>query len=147
MAKLSLESSTLGISMAAPDDPGNIVLPARVGEATTSGKALYFDTTAGTVKIADASDAAKQQFCGLALETKGLGQGVSRMVQGLVAGYDLSGLAFGALVYLDTTGDLATAANATKTVVVGKVVGTGKLDSTGAVRKLLFISMSFFADY
>lgn len=90
-------------------------------EAVTAGAAGYQAST-GKFGIADANAAGKQQFRGLFLSKKGSGQGVSLLKKGHVGGFDVSGLAYDAPIYLsDTAGALDTAAG-TLSVQVGRVV-------------------------
>jgi hypothetical protein len=109
--------------------------------AITPGQAVALNSSAKAV-LADANDSgtdsgSAQQFKGLALEKAGVRQGLSVLLRGKVTGYDLSGLAYGAKVYLsDTAGALATAASATKTVVVGQVTAQSDSDLT----KVLYIN-------
>ena len=67
------------------------------------------------------------------------GQGVSLLERGAIGGYDVSGLAYDALVYLsDTAGALADAAG-TATVVCGRVVPMSDKDLT----KVIEIDVSY----
>jgi hypothetical protein len=95
-------------------------------ETLTGGAACYL-TSAGKQGLADANASGKEQCTGVMIPNVasgvGAGQGFTLLRRGHVAGFDLSGLAYGALVYLsDTPGKLADAASATKTVRVGRVV-------------------------
>jgi hypothetical protein len=108
--------------------------------AITQGQAVSLNSS-GKAVLADANDSSTdsgsaQQFKGIALEKAGTRQGVSILKRGVVAGFDLSGLAYGAKVYLsDNAGNLATAASATKTVVVGQVTAMSDSDLT----KVLYV--------
>jgi hypothetical protein len=128
-------------------DRGGEDVKARLGGvALTNGLIVYDDPTTGKMKISDAAGGATtQQVYGINITgySTGIGQAVTVMRHGVVAGFDLSGLNFGALVYLSTAGGIDTAANGTKTVVIGKVVGSSETDSSGNVKKLLAVD---FAD-
>ena len=102
-------------------------------EAIAQGEAVYFLTAAGTVGIADANVANKQQFRGVALEGVGTGQAVSVLKRGHVAGYTVSALSYDDILYLsDTAGDLSTVAG-TLTVNCGRVVALSDKDNTAVV--------------
>ncbi len=89
-------------------------------ETITKGQAVYI-TTAGKLGVADANDAGKQQFRGIALNGGGAGQAIDVVHDGEVYGFDISALNVGALVYLsDTAGALGTT-NGTMTVAAGRV--------------------------
>lgn len=114
-----------------------------LAETTTSGQALH-QNSSGNYALADANVAGKQQFRGLALKKGGAGQAVSMLKRGHVAGFDLSGLAYDALVYLsDTPGELADTASATKTVPCGRVVGMTDPDRT----KVLYIDAAWGTNF
>ena len=150
MATLAFQNAgTLqaGISLLQPHRPETNVGSRIAGVATTAGMAVYEDPTTGKLLQADASSAGKQQCSGLVLEAKGIGQACTVVWDGPVDGFDLSGSNFGDLIYLDVTGTLNTVANATKTVVVGRVVATGLVDQTGAIRKCLFLNRNWVANW
>jgi len=89
--------------------------------ALTAGDVLYF-VSGGTVGLADANQAGKQQAVGIALFDTAVGEAVSFLSRGHVAGFDLSGVAHGAFIYLsDTEKKLADAVGTLK-VTVGRVM-------------------------
>jgi hypothetical protein len=92
--------------------------------ALTKGQSIYIDPTTGKAGLCDANDAGKEQFAGICMkDTVAAGTSFVAQVRGEVAGFDLSGLNYGAIVYQgDTAGALADAASGTKTIRVGKVV-------------------------
>jgi hypothetical protein len=95
------------------------VLPA---ETVTAGAAGYQVAASGKFGLAEADVAGKQQFRGLFLSKKGANQAVSLLKRGHVGGFDVSGLAYDAPVFLSNTpGALDTAAG-TLSVQVGRVV-------------------------
>ena len=106
------------------------------GVAVTQGQAVY-QNTSGKAAIADANaGSGAERFYGLALRTRGIGLGLSVLKEGHVYGFDLSSLAYGALVYLsDTAGKLADAPSTTNSVPVGMVVPLSDSDLT----KVLYI--------
>lgn len=103
-------------------------------ESITAGQALYI-LAAGTVGVADANTAGKQQFRGIALNSAGAGQAVDVLHAGEVAGFSVSSLNSDALLYLsDTAGSLNDAASATMTVRVGRIVPLSDKSKTEVVR-------------
>lgn len=106
----------------------------------TAGQSFYVDSTTGTALPTTTATANKYQFRGIALETVGAGQAFDGLSEGYVGGYDLSGLAYDALVYAgDTAGTLNTATG-TNNVVVGRVCPISDRDPvTGLPSKILYI--------
>jgi hypothetical protein len=118
------------------------IIPVVAAETVANGQAGYLAST-GKYGIADANAAGKQQFRGIFVEAAGAGQGTSLIQRGRVGGYDLSGLAYNALVYLsDTAGALADAAG-TMSVVVGRVVPMSDADFT----KVLAVEVNWLANW
>lgn len=110
------------------------IYPVRANETVANGQAGYLAST-GKYGLADANASGKQQFRGIFIEAAGANQGTSLLKRGHVGGYDLSGLAYDAPVYLsDTAGALADAAG-TMTVPVGRVVPMSDTDAT----KVLYV--------
>lgn len=90
-------------------------------EAITQGQVVYMTST-GTVGVADANAAGKQQAKGVALSGVAAGQMVDVLVRGRVAGFTVSGVNCAAILYLsDTAGAMADAAG-TMTVPCGVVM-------------------------
>lgn len=102
--------------------------------ALTAGDPVYVNT-AGKVGEADANGAPPiNTFRGIALQTVAAGQTVDVLITGYVQGYDLSGLAYDAAVYVsDSVGVLADAAG-TATLLVGRVVPLNDPDKTKVLR-------------
>ncbi len=117
------------------------------GAAINGGQAVYLDTS-GLAQVCTSADATHGQIAGVAIPSKnsafaaGSGQACNVLVWGEVEGFTLSGVAYGALVYVADDGTFATTAG-TKTVPVGKVVPTTELDSNGNYKKLLMVMPSF----
>jgi hypothetical protein len=101
------------------------------GVAVTAGQ-LIRQNTSGKAALADANaGSGAEKAIGLALKSKGVGQGLSYLTHGKVYGFDLSGLAYGALVYLsDTPGALADAPSTTNSVAVARVEPLSDSDAT-----------------
>lgn len=93
------------------------------GATITNGQAVR-QNTSGKAALADANaGSGAEKFRGIALSGVGAGQGVSIVKRGHVSGYDLSSLAYDALVYLsDTAGALSDTPSTTNSVPVGRVV-------------------------
>lgn len=105
------------------------IYPIIANETQANGKPAYLAST-GKYGIAGANSSGKQQFRGIILEAGGAGQGLSMVTRGKVWGFDLSTLAYDALVYLsDTLGAYADAAG-TMTVIVGRVAPLSDRDLT-----------------
>lgn len=118
---------------------GTIIRPYIAGAAITAGQSVYVNSS-GTVDLGDANAAGKEQFRGIALQTVGAGQAVDVLERGVCEGFAISGLAYDALVYQsDTAGSLADAASGTKTIRVGRVVPTTTRDSSGNIKKILYV--------
>jgi hypothetical protein len=126
----------------------SMIRPMIAGAAVTPGDPLYIDGTLGTVKLADGNGTGTKQFCGFALATKAAGEAVDVLVDGWLDGYDVSGLAFGALVYVsDTAGGLDTTTG-TVAVVVGRVEPLSDRDPvTGKPSKVLRVRTNVTADW
>lgn len=90
--------------------------------AITKGQAIYRNTS-GKAALADANaGSGAHDFVGVALNAAGAGGAVSVLRRGHVYGFDLSGLAYDAPVYVsDTAGALDDAPSATNPVAIGKV--------------------------
>lgn len=105
------------------------IYPIIANESVTNGAPAYLAST-GKYGLADADASGKQQFRGIILEAAGAGQGTSLLTKGKVWGFDLSSLAYDALVYLaDAVGTYVDTAG-TMTVIVGRVVPLSDRDLT-----------------
>ncbi len=128
---------TLTATQIAPVFPDEAEIYDMIAGATlTAGQAIR-QNTSGKAALADANaGSGAEKFRGLALRGVGSGQGVSILKKGHVYGFDLSGLAYDALIYLsDTAGALADAPSTTNSVPVGRVVPLSNSDLT----KVLYI--------
>jgi hypothetical protein len=134
-------------NLANQDDPGVDVATRIAGASIAAGQVTTVDTN-GYAQVADASVTGSQQPDGINIVLpKNQGQAISVVRAGIVAGYDLSALAFGALVYLDTAGQISTTANGTKTVPLGKVVPSARVNADGTVDKLLQVWINPLVNY
>ncbi len=86
-----------------------------------AGQPLYIDAN-GKANLADGNGTAPANtYVGIAMQTVKAGQDVDAAWDGDVAGFDLSGLAYGAALYVsNTAGELADAAGTTS-LLVGRV--------------------------
>jgi hypothetical protein len=131
-----------------PQENGNVLEGRIAGELIAAGKVVYDIAATGLAGVADAAVAGKHTPAGLSLQTdKAARQSCPIVKRGQVNGFDLSALAFGALVYLDTTGDLADTANATTTVVVGRVAPVARPNSDGTLQKCLEVFINPLVNY
>jgi hypothetical protein len=111
-------------------------------ETITAGKAVY-QTTSGTVGIADANVANKQQIRGIALNGGGAGQAIDVLKRGRVYGFTLTDQTYDDPIFLsDTAGALADAAG-TLTVPCGLVVAM----SDASLTKVLYLDCRWNADW
>lgn len=98
-------------------------------EALTMGDSVYVNSN-GKVAKSNGGAAGTAKFRGVALQTVAAGQAVDVQFEGEIGGYDVSGLAYDAVVYLsDTAGKFDTAAG-TVSVVAARVVPISDKDLT-----------------
>jgi hypothetical protein len=128
---------------------GNRIFPGIAGAGTASGQSAagctagfvyYLDPTTGTYLPVTTATAGKYEWSGFALETVGPGQAVDLMGEGYLGGFDLSALAYNALVFAnDAAGVIGTTAG-TNTVQVGRVTAMSDKDpATGLPSKVLYV--------
>ena len=131
-----------GVNVHLIDDTMNERYSVVVTEAVTNGQVGYVLST-GKYGVADANAAGKQQARGLFIEAAGANGGSTLLKRGRVGGFDLSALAYDALVYLsDTAGALDTAAG-TMSVTIGRVVPMSDSDYT----KVLYVDCSWITTW
>ncbi|OGR31695.1 MAG: hypothetical protein A2139_07560 [Desulfobacca sp. RBG_16_60_12] len=112
-------------------------------EVCSPGQAVRLDTTTGKWTKSNGSAAGEARIYGLVVGgvANVAGQPVTAIRRGVIDGYDLSGLAYDAPVYLsDTDGALADAAG-TVSVVVGRVIPNVSPALGTAADKLLLVSL------
>ena len=142
MAAVTVTAAKVGVA-----DPRARVRNYIANAALNGGVPVYILST-GKAALCTAADATHGQFAGITIPTKnsgyaaGAGQAVEVVVWGEIEGFDLSGLAYGALVYVADDGTFATTAG-TKSVPVGKVVPSSDLDSSGNPKKLLMVMVPY----
>lgn len=114
-----------------------------VAEDITAGMAVRLDTTNGKWTKANGTSAAEARAWGVATQTvkANSGKALTAIRKGVMDGWDLSGLAYDAPIYLsDTDGRLSTVAGTTS-VVIGRVIpGTSTTLGT-AFDKLLSVEV------
>lgn len=116
-------------------------LTAPAAEAITAGMAMRLDTATGKFTKANASAAGEARVKWIAVKTVAAGEAVTGIENGVMDGYDLSGLAYDAPVYLsDTDGRLADAAGTVSTVIGRVIPGTATTLGT-ALDKLLLVDL------
>lgn len=134
MAVITVTAAQVG----RPNMPKDEVYTFVAHAAIEAGDAVY-QRTDGKVDLADADDAGKQQFRGIALVKTAASQPVTVMKKGMIFGFDVQSLDADARVYVsDTAGKLDTAAG-TLSVTAGRVMGTTDINASGAVVKVLFV--------
>lgn len=138
MTDIALTAAKIG----AVDPQKADILTFIAAEAITKGQAVY-QTTSGTVGVADANVANKQQARGIALEAAAAGQAVSVLRQGLMYGFTLSDQSYDDPVYLTDTAGAVGDANGTLTVPVGLVVALPDKDLT----KVIYFDFRYGADW
>jgi hypothetical protein len=103
--------------------------------AIEAGQPLYIDSN-GKFAPADANDAAKDQFRGIALEDAGAGQAVSVLVRGHLYGYTFT-QAYDAEIFVsNNVGELADGAGGTS-LSVGRVVA---VQNSKDATKVLYVT-------
>lgn len=116
-----------------------LTLPA--AESITAGMAMRLDTSSGKFTKANASAAGEARVKWLAVKTVAAGEPVTGIKTGVLDGYDLSGMAYDADVFLsDTDGRLADAAGTVSTKVGRVLPGTSTTLGT-AFDKLLLVDL------
>lgn len=110
------------------------------GVAIVAGQALTINSS-GLAILADASAAGTAVAIGVALEDASANQAVPILVDGFLEGFDLSGVAYGALLSLsDTAGDIDNGAGSpTVAAPMGRVWSIGDNVAT----KIIFLNCSF----
>lgn len=109
----------------------------------TQSQSFYLDPTTGTILPTNAGAAGTAAARGIALNTAGAGSAVDGLENGYVGGFDVSALAFDAVVYLsNTAGKLSTTAGTTS-AIVGRVAALTDRDPvTGKPSKVLYFRSS-----
>jgi hypothetical protein len=116
-----------------------MTLPA--AEAIVAGAPVRLDTSTGKWTNANGSSAGEARIWGIATRTVVANQALTAIRDGVFDGYDLSGLAYDAAVYLsDTDGRLDTAAG-TVSVVVGRVIPATAVTLGTAYDKVLSVEL------
>lgn len=112
----------------------------------TLGQGIYTDPVTGTALPTSAATAGKFAFRGVVTTPAagaGAGQAVDVVEAGYVTGFDLTALAFDALVYLSDTPGKLSSTPGTNSVVVGRVVALSDRDPvTNLPSKILYLRPS-----
>jgi hypothetical protein len=116
-----------------------MTLPA--AEAITAGAPVRLDTSTGKFTNSNGSTAPEARIWGIATRTVVAGEPLTAIRNGVMDGWDLSGLAYDAAVYVsDTDGRLDTAAGTVSTVVGRVIPATGTTLGT-AFDKVLSVEL------
>jgi hypothetical protein len=106
-------------------------------EAIVAGQSVRIDTSTGKFTKANGTTAAEKRAYGMALKTVAAGQPVTAVRKGVVDGYDLSGLAYDADVYLSDTDGMPADAAGTVERKIAKVIPAFATTLGTAADKLL----------
>ncbi|TXH45971.1 MAG: hypothetical protein E6Q97_30515 [Desulfurellales bacterium] len=106
------------------------------GVAITRGQAVYFHATTGRLALSNAGAAGTAKFHGIALNAAGIGQAISILKRGHIAGFTLAGN-YGSLAYLNDTDGVIGDAAGTVSAIVGAVV---PLSDFPTLTKVLYIN-------
>jgi hypothetical protein len=110
------------------------------GVALTKGLPAYIATT-GKAGIADANDSSPiDEVRGIVVKAGGAGAAVSVIKRGMIYGFALSGLAYGAFVYLSNT--VGTYEDS-GTIIVGRVMPL----SDSSLTKVLYVDCKWNEDW
>lgn len=149
MADLTVTAAN--VKLLKPDEA--VVTIEVLDAATTAGTPVYLHASNGDAIAADANGSGTENAIGIVLAdartgangTFPAGATVNVLRQGLVGGFDLSGMDYNEIAYVsDTVGRIADAAG-TRTVRIGRVVGVWEQgDSTPT--KYLYIDRNTPAD-
>lgn len=110
-------------------------------EAITAGEPVRFDTSTGKFTGANATSAAEARVYGIAGKTVAAGMPVTVVRQGVMDGWDLSGVNFGAEVYLSDTDGRIDTAEGTINVSLGRVVSANAVTVGTTADKLLYVDI------
>lgn len=138
MANLALVTAT---KLEVVESRSQMTLP--TAEVCSPGQAVRLDTSSGKFTKANGTTAPEARIYGIVVGGKAnvANEPVTAIRKGVIDGYDLSGLAYDAPVYLsDTDGALADAAG-TVSVVVGRVIPATSTTLGTAFDKLLLVDL------
>lgn len=117
-----------------------MTLPA--AEAITAGAPVRLDTSTGKWTNANGTTSGEARIWGIATRTVIAGEALTAIRNGVMDGFDLSGLAYDANVFLsDTDGRLDTAAGTVSTIV-GRVIPATSTTLGTAFDKVLSVEMA-----
>lgn len=116
-----------------------MTLPA--AEAITAGAPVRLDTSTGKFTNANGTTAPEARIWGIATRTVVAGEPLTAIRNGVLDGFDLSGMNYDAAVYVsDTDGRLDTAAGTVSTVV-GRVIPATSTTLGTAYDKVLSVEL------
>lgn len=104
-----------------------------------AGVAVRFDTTSGMFAKGNATTEAESKVWGIALNKAGIRRAVTVIRYGIVDGFDLSALDYGAPIYLSDTDGLLADASGTVDVLIGHVMPRTGVPLGTAFDKVLFV--------
>lgn len=120
MAAIAVVSAN-AIAQAFPNSPATRLRNWRLLVAGTAGQAVYCDPTTGRAGLCNTATSGHEQFRGILMASGGAGDVRAVLEQGEVVGFNLTGIAYDAIIYAnDVDGQIGTAAG-TKSVPIGRV--------------------------
>lgn len=112
------------------------------GEAITAGAPVYLKGADGKVYNSDADLAGANTLWGVATRTVAAGEAVTVVRRGLLDGFDLSALNYGAAVFVSNTGGRLADAAGTASLKVGTVVPAMATTRGTAFDKILMVEVN-----
>lgn len=110
-------------------------------ESVNVGQCVRWDASTGKWTKSNATDSTENRIAGVLVSKDGAGGSGTVVRRGILNGYDLSGLNFGAPIYLSNTdGTLADAAGTT-TVLIGRVISGLSVTVGTTADKLLLLEI------
>jgi predicted RecA/RadA family phage recombinase len=114
-------------------------------EAIEAGAPCRIDPTTGQARNGNGSDMTEGKYFGIATKSVAAGEPVTLLRRGILDGFDLSGLNFGATIYLSDTDGRISGTAGTKAVTVG-YIAAGNAQLLGSTAdKLLYLDPSLAA--
>jgi predicted RecA/RadA family phage recombinase len=115
-------------------------------EAIEAGYLVRFNGTVGKFTTANGSDMTEGKFYGIATRSCAAGEACTAIRRGILDGYDLAALNYGATIYASDTDGRISGTAGTKAVTVGYIApGTAHLLSASAPDKLLYLDPTYAA--
>lgn len=114
-------------------------------EAIEAGAVVRLDPTTGKFRNGNGSDMTEGKLFGIALRSVAAGEALTALRRGILDGWDLSALNFGATIYASDTDGAISGTAGTKAVTVGYVVAGNAQLLGSTADKLLLVDPSLAA--